>query len=626
MSVRDIDFSTFAEPVARALFGEPNPRLSKPGELRFGENGSLKVSIQGPTAGTFSNFETSESGGLLDLIVAERGGDRKDALAWMADTFKIERDPAPRVGSKSVSAVYPYHDAEGRKQFEVVRLDPKDFRQRRSETEWGVKGCPVLPYRLPEMLEAMANERPILVVEGEKDADRLARLGITATCNAGGAGKWRAEHAEFLKGADVVIVPDNDEPGREHGQGVARSLKGIARRIRVLDLPNLPRKGDVSDWLDGGGRVEALHVLIEASTDWHPTSTLGLTWLGEEDSHPPRKWLAKGLLGQNEMSVLFAPSGGGKSFVALDLGATIAAGGEWFDHRVEKSAVLYIAGEGSTGFRMRMKAWRLAHQADAASFAPFVMLPRSLDLYTKGNNATEIAREAMAEIQERAGIPVRLIILDTLSRMMHGGVDSDPKDMKLFLECVEELRRETGAHVLIVHHTGKEQDKGMRGSSMLRDFADTVLKVESPIEEGPHRIIVEKQKDGEEGRNYRFRLTQSTIGTDEEGDDVTSCVIEPLGASETTGPAKARKNLTDRNEIARRVLADLLDTAPVTSVTSAFPPGVTRTVTVESWRIACRDRFAMDSDDAFRKAWERLKNNLLRLCIVGIAEGRVWLA
>ena len=619
----DIDFRAHAEPVAKALCGEPNAKLSKPGDLRFGANGSLKVSITGETAGTFADFESGAKGGLLDLIMHKRVGDRREAMAWLSENFGLDQRPSGRVAGKTVAAVYPYLDERAEPHFEVVRLEPKDFRQRRSDSDWGVKGCRILPYRLPELIEAIARENPIFIVEGEKDVDRLAKLGAPATCNAGGAGKWRAEHAAFLKGADVVILPDNDEAGRDHAQAVARSLRGIATRIRVAELPNLSRKGDVSDWFEAGGTINALYDIMEAASDWRPASAFGLTWLGEEHHHPPRKWLVKGLLGENEMSVLFAPSGGGKSFVALDLGARIAAGLDWYDHRVTRSAVLYIAGEGATGFRQRMTAWRLANDSDDV---PFVMLPRAVDLYSRETSAVELVRDAMGEVAERAGIPVRLIVLDTLSRMMQGGVDSDPKDMKIFLEHVEELRRVTGTHILIVHHTGKETDRGMRGSSMLRDFADTVLEIKVPSKEegGPHRIVVEKQKDGEEGRNYRVRLSQSVIGTDEDGEDITSCVVKHAGASETTGSEKSQR-LSNRQFSALKSLTDVMVDQSEPAPGGSFPASVARVVKLDAWKGRCGSSFLSDlTAEARKKAFNRAKDDLIAMGKVGVWEGLVW--
>lgn len=148
-------------------------------------------------------------------------------------------------------AAYAYTDEAGTALFEVVRFEPKTFRQRRRDdqgrTIWNMQGVRQVPYRLPELLEAIADERLLFVVEGEKDVDNLAELGIPATTNAMGAGKWRDELAEHFRGADVVVLPDNDEPGRAHARDVATKLNGIAKRVRILELPDLPLKGDVSD-------------------------------------------------------------------------------------------------------------------------------------------------------------------------------------------------------------------------------------------------------------------------------------------------------------------------------------------------------------------------------------------
>jgi len=182
-------------------------------------------------------------------------------------------------GSRTIAAIYDYVDQAGDLQFQVMRYAPKDFRQRRRPRPddapdkvhggwvWSVDGVRIVPYRLPEVLEAIANQRPIFIPEGEKDVDNLAKLGITATCNAGGALKWKAEHSACLKDASAIIIPDNDGPGRKHAESVAASLAGIAMRIKILELPGLPPKGDVSDWLAGGGTAEKLWALAEQAPE-----------------------------------------------------------------------------------------------------------------------------------------------------------------------------------------------------------------------------------------------------------------------------------------------------------------------------------------------------------------------
>jgi hypothetical protein len=179
-------------------------------------------------------------------------------------------------GQRSVKARiitrYKYRDEAGNVLFEVVRFDPKDFRQRRRDKDgdwiWNVSRVRTIPYRLPELLAHQT--QPVFVVEGEKDADNLAEIGFLATCNAGGAGKWTAAHAAFLRGRTVYIIPDNHDIGRNHAQQVAQSLDQIAKTVKVLELPGLPDKGDVSDWLDNGGTADELKSLATAAPIWSP--------------------------------------------------------------------------------------------------------------------------------------------------------------------------------------------------------------------------------------------------------------------------------------------------------------------------------------------------------------------
>jgi hypothetical protein len=133
--------------------------------------------------------------------------------------------------------------------------------------DYSLNGTRRVLYRLPELLAADP-EHVVHVVEGEKDADRLGTLGIVTTTCPQGAGKWRPEFNEPLRGRHVVILPDNDGAGRLHAEQVARQLAGVAASIRILDLPGLGPKGDASDWLDDGGTPETLRALVEATPEW----------------------------------------------------------------------------------------------------------------------------------------------------------------------------------------------------------------------------------------------------------------------------------------------------------------------------------------------------------------------
>ena len=212
--------------VAALLLGEPNARHSKPDDARYGTNGSLSVDL---TNNTFFDHEANEGGGLLDFIV--RSGtakDRREAGQWLDKAGLTSAAPitatplappakpaAPKTRSSLGAPVasYDYIGEQGEVLMQVLRFEPKTFRQRRPvEGGWenSVKDVRPVPYRLPQLLAAPLGT-PVYVVEGEKDADRLAALGLVATCCAGGAGKWKPQHAEHFQGRAAVLIADNDD-------------------------------------------------------------------------------------------------------------------------------------------------------------------------------------------------------------------------------------------------------------------------------------------------------------------------------------------------------------------------------------------------------------------------------
>src|SRR5262245_59150186 len=155
---------------------------------------------------------------------------------------------------KNIVQSYRYADEKGEPLYEVVRLEPKDFRQRRLDSngkwQWGLSDVRRVPYRLPELLQYP--DATVFVCEGEKDATRVAALGLCATTVA--SGKWTDDCIAVLRGRDVVIFEDNDEPGRKKAHDLAQALHGVAATIRIIRFPDLPEGGDVSDWLDADPR------------------------------------------------------------------------------------------------------------------------------------------------------------------------------------------------------------------------------------------------------------------------------------------------------------------------------------------------------------------------------------
>jgi putative DNA primase/helicase len=188
------------------------------------------------------------------------------AQALGIDTINGNSRDRPR----SISHWYAYRDETGNLLFQVVRTEPKGFYQRRPDGNGGwitnLNGTRRVLYRLPELISHSGDL--VWIVEGEKDADRLAKEGLLATTNPGGAGKWHADYSECLRDRDVIILPDNDEAGEHHAHTVARSLCGTATSVKIVHPPNLLLKGDVSDWLDAGHTVAELQRLAQTTAEW----------------------------------------------------------------------------------------------------------------------------------------------------------------------------------------------------------------------------------------------------------------------------------------------------------------------------------------------------------------------
>jgi hypothetical protein len=193
----------------------------------------------------------------------------------MRDLFPQERRPngvaSPRsASSRRIIATYDYTDERGTLLFQVVRFDPKDFKQRRPDGNggciWNLKGVRHVLYHLPALIAADPAS-PVYIVEGEKDVHAIEKIELVATTNAGGAGKWLSDYNEALRGRRIVILPDNDEPGRKHAKNVRQAVVDVAASVQIVNLPDVPPKGDVSDWLAAGGTRQALEALVAKTDD-----------------------------------------------------------------------------------------------------------------------------------------------------------------------------------------------------------------------------------------------------------------------------------------------------------------------------------------------------------------------
>jgi putative DNA primase/helicase len=287
-------------------------------------------------------------------------------------------------------ATYNYVDENGTLLYQVLRYAGHRFKQRRPAEgggwEWGTAGVKRVLYNLPSVIEAVAEERRIFVVEGEKDADMLTVLGCTATTNCCGAGRWRDEHSLPLHGATVAIIPDNDEAGDDHALAVAEALTNKAAEVKIVRLPGLGNHEDVSDWIERGGNREALETLVASSAIFAAPSQLELRpdkkfqflTLEQLSQLPPVPWLVEGVLPAEAFAIVYAPPASFKSFLCIDLALSVAAGKPWHGHSTTQGPVVYVAAEGNPSeLYKRAKAW-LEHYGLTTS--DFYCAPSRLDL------------------------------------------------------------------------------------------------------------------------------------------------------------------------------------------------------------------------------------------------------
>ncbi|MBI4491930.1 MAG: AAA family ATPase [Chloroflexi bacterium] len=404
--------------------------------------------------------------GALGLSLADLFPERPNGVARGADR-------------KQIIATYAYRTADGALSFEVVRFEPKDFRQRRPAKaggwEWRA-GDLGLVYRLPEVLAADPSAT-VFVVEGEKDVDNLAALGLAATCNPGGAGKWVDRHSDYLRGRRAVVLPDNDKPGRKHAQQVARSLHGVAASIKVLELPGLPPKGDVSDWIAAGGTAETLAELVQAARRWSPATEQpgnGLVTFTAADllsmELPEPKWAVAGVIPEG-LTVLGGKPKLGKSWFGLGLGVAVASGGRAVG-KIEVAAgdVLVLALEDT---KRRLQS-RLAQMlGDAAAPSRLVLATAWPRLDAGGLELLD------AWLHDHPG--ARLILIDTLARVRptrarNGDLYTEDYAVGMSLKA---LADRCAVAIVLIHHLRKmgadDPVDAVSGTLGLTGAADAVL-------------------------------------------------------------------------------------------------------------------------------------------------------
>lgn len=455
-------------------FGPFNKALSTTSQWRFGKKGSVAVELDGEKRGLWHDFESGEGGTVLEHerpgLNGYANGHVNGHGGWTTIHYVyrgVDGVPIHRVTRRQRGT---------ERRFFQERYDPATGRY-----VPGMDGVDRLPYRLPDLLDSSE----IWVVEGEKDADRLAGLGLAATTNPGGAGKWRDAFARWFAGKGVVIVPDNDKAGRKHAHDVARSLAGKAARVRILELPGLPHKGDVSAWLEAGGTPDELERLAEAAPDWRQieaaeapaeTEAPQLKRVALDDimtaaaDHP--RFVVAPIIPRRLVTLLGGHGGMGKSVLGLALAAHAASGRHWARFDVEQCRAVFVSLEDDASLiRMRLRriieTYGLPGGEVIENLTVFDASDIDAALVTEVNDfgvRTLRPTPLMMEV-EQAARGAGLLVIDNASDA-YDGDENSRREVRSFLRHLTRIARKNDAAVILLAHIDKRAARaGSDGNS-----------------------------------------------------------------------------------------------------------------------------------------------------------------
>lgn len=480
---------------------------------------------------------------------------------------------------RKIVATYDYLDADGELLHQTVRFEPKGFSQRRPKPSgkrrnevgddwiWSFEGIEPVLYRLPEVLRAVETGSAVYLCEGEKDADRLAGSGLTATTNANGAEKWRESYSEVLRGANVVILADNDTAGRKHVERVARSLKGKAASVRVLQLPGLPHKGDVSDYLDAGGAVEELERLAREEPEWEPASdsfnssvpregvadesNLKFKTAKEVAEETPaetewiaKPWVAKGAITEVDGKI----KAGGKTTWVTHMVRKTLDGEPFMGEPTTKTKVVYLTEQSSPSFRKALE------RADLLEREDMLILPWH---DTRGVGWPHVVRAAINKAKE---VGASVLFVDTLGQFagIRGDAENSAGAAHEAMKPLQEAAAEGLAVVLTRHERkgGGEVGESGRGSSAFGGAVDIILSIRkgegnmrptvrvieslSRFDETPDKRIIELTEGGYKAlgdatdfaEKEATRAVMELLPSEEEKAMTTARVVDKLDAQD----------------------------------------------------------------------------------------------
>jgi hypothetical protein len=486
---------------------------------------------------------------IRDMQLLPELEERPDPLANIKPLPKVEFQQEWQYQDEDRVTVFVKHRLRVGETGKTYRLYKVDTDGKRYPTLGDAR---IVPYKLPELLDAKTAGRIIYLAEGEKAVDALMSLGVVATTAHSGAGHWPEAITEYFAGANVVILPDNDLSGWGYARKAAEAILPIAKAVKVVDLGLQEQGDDAYEFIEAGGGRAELAALVKAAPKItsvddvtmperlqaiqpnapidvpppqaediakefapdppkeapKPTKTIKIeSWDTIQDE--PVEWLIEGVIPKGSFTALYGPPGSFKSFIALDIAEAIATGRTWMGRPVKQTgAVLYLAGEGFGGIGARIKACKLHHQTEDG--APIYIVRHQLNLRSSAEDFNALMM-AVVQLVEQTGMEFSLAIVDTLARAFGGGNENSSEDMGAFITAMGKVQEFLNCALMVLHHSGKDAAKGLRGHSSLLGAVDTELELLRFDEQLKGVITISKQKDGADNERFGFEMVEVEI-------------------------------------------------------------------------------------------------------------------
>jgi hypothetical protein len=452
------------------------------------------------------------------VLHCHAGCDADDILARLDLTWADLNEPKARADDSEVwtpagpaIAVYDYRDEQGQLLFQVCRTVNKEFRQRvpdvtaKSGYRWRLDGARRVLYRLPQVIEAVNGGIGVFICEGEKDVHTLEAHGLVATCNPGGAGKWREEYTEVFRDASVWIVADKDDPGRAHARSVRDALMTVARDVEIVEAAEGCK--DVTDHVSTGHRIDELVPTWTSQPEAPPELAPDL-WQFLATADEEFDWIVPGLLERGDRLMLTGFEGLGKSMLTRQLAVTMAAGIDPFRWALNFAPrrVLYIDCENSE----RQSRRKFRPLARASERAQHRVPDGGMRLIHKPNGLDLTRTEDAAWLLERVTAHQPDVLFIGPFYRLHNANLNEELPARRTVTVLDRARNSVGCALVIEAHAGHgnqihERDVRPVGSSLLLRWPEFGYGI-APVEKDRKVVRLRAWRGPRDERNWPRQL------------------------------------------------------------------------------------------------------------------------